>query len=462
MGLLGRRAIPMALKRLKETVDASGKTGSDTDSESSGLSEKLFKKHSDVAEKAFKTLGELKGVALKMGQMLSYMDGAIPQEYQAVYQDVLTRLQSEAPSLPWESVRPILEAELGDIETRFASIEETPFAAASIGQVHRAVLPDGTLVAVKVQYPGVDKAMASDLKNAALFQTMMSPALSMMGAKKATKSYMKEVMSEIQARLMEELDYEREARMQMRFRALLADDPDVVVPEVFAEWSTGKVLTSALIDAKPLSHVVEHADQETRDKYATTLTRAMLTLMHRHHLFNADPHPGNYLFFEDGRVCLLDFGCVKEIPDWMHTEMTAYLKAGVRASQTEDPDDWAAFDRALGKALRLDGAEPAMVAYFREFSLYIMRPALTEGPFDFTTAYARESFDRVMEGTRETVFGKGKMPRVPKIPEVPADYTFLNRLQWGFYSILTMLKARVDWRAQYPAEMWSAEAEQWP
>jgi len=437
--------VPVAIKRFRETVEAPRE-------ERGKVAAKALKKHGDLADKAFKTLGDMKGVALKLGQMVSYMDGAIPAELTDVYQEVLARLQQQAPALKWSAIAPVLEDELGPLDARFADFDEEPFAAASIGQVHRATLLDGRRVAVKVQYPGIDKAMRSDLKNADMFRGLMTPFMSMLGAGRATRGYVREVMAEIRARLLEELDYEREARTQARFRELLADEPDLVVPGVHPELSTRRVLTSDLIVGRRLQEVCETEDQASRDRYGALLTRSVLVSLYRFGLFNADPHPGNYLFPEDGSVCLLDYGCVKEIPDWMRADMARYLRSAIVATRTDDPRDWDRFDDALAHALHLDRSDPKMFRLYREFSLYIMRPALVDEPFDFTSAFTRESIDRVLDGARETIFGK-RIPRLPNIPQVPPDYTFINRLQWGFYSVLSMLRAQVNWHALLPEEV---------
>lgn len=455
LGWLGRKALPIAWKRLKETAEAPAE-------ERGALAAKLLKKHSNIADKAFRTLGDMKGVALKVGQMLSYMDGAIPEEYSAVYQDVLTRLQQQAPSLRWDRIRPVIEAELGPLDETFTSIEQTPFAAASIGQVHRGVLQSGEAVAVKVQYPGVDRAMVADLKNADTFRAMLTPFLSMMGAGRDTRGYVKEIMAEVRQKLLEELDYEREATNQTRFHELLAGDPEVVVPRIFQPHSTKRVLVSELIAGRTLRQVCDEDDQERRNRYAVILTRTMIDCLHVHGLFNADPHPGNYLFLDDGRVCFLDYGCVKEIPDWMRHDIQHNLRLAIRATRTEDPADWARFDDQIARAFKLDRTDDKMFRLYREMILYIMRPALRPGPFDFTTAYTKESIDRVLDGIKETVWGRGKLPRIPNVPPVPPDYTFLNRLQWGFFSILTMLRARFDWHALVPPHVRDPDSTRTP
>lgn len=446
LGWLGRKAVPIAWKRLRETAKARPE-------ERGEIAAKALDKHADIAEEAFKTLGDLKGVALKVGQMISFMDGALPIGYQAAYQKILSGLQQQAPALPWASIEPVLEAQLeGSVADHFAEFAKEPFAAASIGQVHRARLHDGTDVAVKVQYPGVDKAMASDLKNAQMFQTVLAPVLGITG-KNRTRRYMKEVMAEIRGRLLEELDYEREATFQAKFRELLADEAHIRIPRVYPEHSSSKVLVSEFIEGRKLQEVCETADQATRDHYGHTLTRAVLRCLHEFQLFNADPHPGNYLFPDDGTVVLLDFGCIKEIPEWMGASIRRYLRAAIVANRTDDPADWDAFDQAIIEALKLDPDDPVVYGIYREFILYLLRPHLTEGPFEFTPEYTGESIDRVLDGFKEAVFKRGLIPRIPDIPPVPPDYTFLNRLQWGFFSVLTMLRARVDWHSLLPEEV---------
>jgi predicted unusual protein kinase regulating ubiquinone biosynthesis (AarF/ABC1/UbiB family) len=447
IGWLSGKAVPVAWQRLKETADAPAKLRGQ-------VAAKLFERHSGLAEEAFKTLGDMKGVALKVGQMLSYMDGALPLQYQPVYREMLSRLQQAAPALPWRTVEPVLVAELGaPVADRFAAFDEAPFAAASIGQVHRARLHDGTEVAVKIQYPGIERAMTSDLKNADLFRSMLTPFIGAIGGGKKTRSYVKDIMAEMRARLMEELDYEREAQMQERFRELLADQPGVRIPRVFPEHSSRRVLTSEFMAGRSLQEVCDTDDGATKNAYAEVLTGAMLRCLYDFSLFNADPHPGNYLFGDDGTVVLLDFGCVKEIPAAMNRDMRDALRLAIAATRSDAPADWAAFDEAACRALQLDPDNEIVFELYREFLLYVLRPALRDAPFAFTSEFGGESIERVLDGIKQTVFQGRKLPRIPDIPPVPADYTFINRLQWGFFSILTMLDAEINWHRLLPPDL---------
>ena len=417
------------------------------------LAEGLLRKHAGAAEEAFQALGEMKGLALKMGQMLSYMDGALPEGYRPAYQEALTRLQRSAPPLAWSAVEPVLVAELGGpITTTYAEFATEPFAAASIGQVHRAVLRSGESVAVKVQYPGVERAMNADLKNLDLVEQLVRPIVGGLSLG-ANQGMGREILAELRARLVEELDYEREATMQRRFAHILAGDPDIRIPRVFRDASSRRVLTTELVEGRTLQEVCDQDEREARDRYGTILTRGLLTCLYGHQIFNADPHPGNYLFPADGTVVLLDFGCVKEIPDWMHRDMKATLAAGITAVHADDPESWARFDAVIAQAYDLDPDSPVVWRVYREFLLFLLRPALRDEPFEFTPDLTRESFDRVAQAKAEVLFAGGVIPRIPELPRVPADYTFLNRLQWGFFSILAMLRARVNWHRLLPEEI---------
>ncbi|MBX3274926.1 MAG: AarF/ABC1/UbiB kinase family protein [Sandaracinaceae bacterium] len=442
LGWLSRRSVPLAIRRLRELA------------ETPALDEKARQKHAAAAEEILATLGDMKGLALKLGQMLSYMDGALPPEVQPVYREVLAKLQASAPAMPWEAAREVLETELGPIARTFAELDEVPFAAASIGQVHRGVLHDGTRVAVKVQYPGIEQAMGADLANLGAMRKVAAPLLALAGGS-PTVAWSGELVGELRARLTEELDYEHEAAMQRRFATLLEGDPEIVVPRVLEHASSRRVLTTELHAGRTLAEVARDDSQEERDRWGTALTRAIAIPLYQHGLLYADPHPGNYLFRDDGKVVWLDFGCSKELPDARRADIRRYLRAAIRATHTDDPADWAELDAAIQHALALDPTNPLVYGMSRDFLLYCLSPLLRDRTFEFTPEFTRGTFDLVVEAKKKTVLRKG-IPRLEAPPRIPADYTFLNRLQWGFFSVLTALRARVNWHRLLPEEIRSA------
>lgn len=437
---MARKAVPLALSRVKGRGAAGGEAENPI--------------HVRAAEEMLQQLGELKGLGLKLGQMLSYIDGALPADAEPVFRRVLSGLQRDAPSLPWEAARGVLEETLGDWQTHFSSIEEEPFAAASIGQVHRGTLHNGTDVAIKIQYPGVADAVRADLANLDGAKSLARPMLALLGAS-SNAEFAGNVLEEIRARMEEELDYVREAKMQRRFAEMYAEIPDLVVPEVFEEHGGPRVLVSRFEPGKGLEEVLD-APQGLRNRWGRTLARAVTDSLYVHHTFNGDPHPGNYLFRDDGTVVLLDFGCVKEIPAAMAQDMRRYMTAAVLAARTDRPQDWADFERALAQALGFDRGDASVAKFMRELFLYGIDPVLHDRAFEFTPEWVAQMNDQMVEGKRELIFGGGKMPRIPKMPPMPAGYTFINRLQWGFYSVLTRLRAEFNWHELLPEGIRSA------
>jgi predicted unusual protein kinase regulating ubiquinone biosynthesis (AarF/ABC1/UbiB family) len=259
-----------------------------------------------TAEQIFRVLGELKGGALKLGQALSIFEAALPPEIAGPYRATLTKLQDSAPPLPTAAVHRVLAADLGaDWRSSFAEFDELPAAAASIGQVHRAVWQDGRQVAVKIQYPGAAKALGSDFAQLSrvgrLFGVLM-PGLDM-----------KPMLDELRARVVEELDYRLEATSQQAFADAYADDPDFFVPSVIT--GTDHVLVSEWMDGTPLAEIISAGTQDRRDAAGLRLVRFLFSGPVRAGLLHADPHPGNFRLLPDGRLGVLDFGAVDRLPD---------------------------------------------------------------------------------------------------------------------------------------------------
>jgi predicted unusual protein kinase regulating ubiquinone biosynthesis (AarF/ABC1/UbiB family) len=295
--------------------------------------------HVRTAERYAELLGQSKGVLMKAGQMLSFVSAtpAVPTEFQPIYQEALSRLCDDAPPMAPELARATLERELGRrTESAFAELDWSPLAAASIGQVHAARLHDGREVAVKIQYPGVADAIRADLKNAELLATFVE-LVSGVYPKKISLD-IRGAAREIGIRITEELDYRLEAANQAEFADIYRGHPFIRVPDVVDELCTDRVLTQELVNGKSWSEALT-AGQELRNSWAEAIYRFVYATNLRFCVYNADPHPGNYLFHDDGSVSFLDFGCVKRLRREQVDMIVAIGRACVRG---DVPGTWRA------------------------------------------------------------------------------------------------------------------------
>ncbi|MDP9496940.1 MAG: AarF/ABC1/UbiB kinase family protein [Actinomycetota bacterium] len=259
-----------------------------------------------TAEQLFQVLGQLKGGAMKFGQALSVFEAALPEDLAAPYRAALTRLQDAAPALPAATVHRVLTEELGpQWRADFREFDDHPAAAASIGQVHRAVWRDGRDVAVKVQYPGAGPALLGDLKQLGRVARMLSTL--------APGLELKPLLAELTARVTEELDYRLEAESQAAFAAAYEDDPEIRVPDVVAGGE--RVLVTEWMDGVPLSAVIRDGSAQERDRAALLVARFLFSGPVLAGLLHADPHPGNFRLLPDGRLGVIDFGAVNRLPD---------------------------------------------------------------------------------------------------------------------------------------------------
>src|SRR5256885_11306710 len=253
--------------------------------------------------------------------------GFIPDEYRDLYQDKLATLRSEAPSMPWKKVKDVLEEEWDGepIEELFEDFEQDAAAAASIGQVHRAVLCDGRRVAVKVQYPGIAEALRADLQNAQMLMRMAKALAPGLDARAAA--------AELNERVLEELDYEDDAQNQRAFSRVYRGHPFIYVPDVITRLSRRRVLVTEWVDGHGFDQVKE-LPQEERDRFAEIVFRFCFGSIYHLQHFNADAHPGNYILMEDGRVAFLDFGMTKRLdPEQIELEQRASDAASRRDPQ---------------------------------------------------------------------------------------------------------------------------------
>jgi len=428
LGALAPRALPMAAEAVRRAVG--GRRTEDEDAESR---RRLVHSAKRTADAMLKTLGEMKGLPLKLGQMASYIDGLAPPGYEEKLQRVLARLQQKAPPLSAEAAVRVIREDFGVGPTElFAQWEADPFAAASIGQVHRAVTRGGETVAVKVQYPGIDKAIENDLKSLSLLESMIAPV--------GRRYQSRETLEELRSVFLSEVDYRIEAEAAEAFRRVHRGDEKIVVPRVIHSLSSKRVLSLELMAGVDYATFCGRASQADRNAAGETLARFMFRALWRHGLLYADPHPGNYRFLGAGKVAFLDFGCHKRLAPPLVEGMKRYVIALQRG-------DLAGFTRACVDVLGYDPSDPASFQLYTEYTKLVLRPLAVDEPFRYTKEFARESVAFLVRGGREIVFKPDvSLPNLPAPVRMPTDFTFVNRLQWGFGSVLAGLSAEANWR----------------
>ncbi len=372
-----------------------------------------------TGEDVARTMGEMKGAAMKLGQVMSLMTGVVPEEMS----DRLSSLHSQAPPMAYALVEQVFQEEFGrspgDV---FARFERVPFAAASIGQVHRAVTRAGDRVAVKVQYPGVASAIEADLANVGLMVGLGNMfARGLDGAA---------IARELRDGIAAELDYEQEAANQERFGALYAGHPFIVVPRVHREFLTARVLTQDLIDGSPLP-VAKEWSADRRNAVAEVIFRFAFGSIYRHGLFNGDPHPGNYVLKADGRVAFVDYGCVAEFDN----ATIAGFASIIRALMEGRLEDWRAACEEVGILHR--GA-PFTTAELYEHMRWFWAPIL-ENEVHFTRELAAEMVRRNSQTN-------GRGGEINRYCNIPAGMVFLTRINFGLAGLLAGLDTRGPWR----------------
>ena len=428
LGALGTHALPVAMEGARRALGTRR-----TEEEARRAREKMLNDARRAAHAMLKTLGEMKGVPLKIGQMVSYIDGLAPPGYEDKFQRVLARLQEKAPPLSADAAVRVVEHELGGPpEQVFASWERQPFAAASIGQVHRAVTRGGDQVAVKVQYPGIDEAIENDLKSLSLVEAFSSPLLG--------KYHTKQALRELREVFLSELDYTREAEMADMFRRMNADAAEILVPRVHHSLSTRRVLSAELVGGQTYQEFCSQASQRERDLAALTIWTFMVRSLLRYGVLYADPHPGNYRFLGAGKVAFLDYGCVKILPDELVAGIKRYVGSALDA-------DWQEFDRACIEVLGYDPEDGDWWRLYRSYALKLLTPIMSNAVFEWSPQVAREAVAYLVRGHRKIMFPDGsRMPKMPKPIRPPPESLFINRLQWGLASILGGLRARAQLR----------------
>ena len=383
-----------------------------------------------TAQQVAGELGNMKGALMKLGQMASYLDDGLPESLRLA----LAQLQSNAPPMSVELVHDVIRQEFGrDVNELFVEFDEEPIAAASIGQVHRAIIIDPKTgseraVAVKVQYPGVADAIDADLRTADLLGTLLA-----FGFKSLNPE---DMVAEIKDRLREELDYTREARNQKEFAEFYRGHPFIHVPEVIDHLSTARVLTTELVNGSNFDEVLTWS-QEERDKAGESILRFVFRSLYRFRAFNGDPHPGNYIFHGNGRVTFLDFGLIKH---FTIEEMDMFKSMVKSAVIDHDMETYRSIVENAGMLQKdLDLSTDEVGAYFSHF----YEPVRESREMTWTTAYAtsivRHTFDRSSP--------------IAQYATVPRSFVFIQRINLGLYAILGQLGARGNYR-RIAEELW--------
>ncbi|HEV3360628.1 MAG TPA: AarF/ABC1/UbiB kinase family protein [Pseudonocardiaceae bacterium] len=375
-----------------------------------------------TAEQLFAVLGQLKGGAMKFGQALSVFEAAVPEQLAEPYREALTKLQTAAPPMPVRTVHRVLVEQLGTGWTkRFAEFDDEPAASASIGQVHRAVWHDGRDVAVKVQYPGADEALLSDLRQlqrfSRVFQAMVPGA------------DIKPLLAELRDRMVEELDYRTEADHERAFAAALEGDKQMFVPKVVA--SAPKVMVTEWMTGTPLAKIIREGTVPERNEAGRLLAEFHFSSPARVGLLHADPHPGNFMLLDDGRLGVLDFGACARLPEGIPRTLGVMSRLAIEG-KSDELLDLLRTEHFIRPDTELDGDD--VLSYLAPFT----EPLVPER-FHFTRRWLRRQAWRVGD-TRGNDFRTGRSLNLPP------QYLLIHRVTLGATGILCQLDAEVPAR----------------
>ena len=389
-----------------------------------------------TAEQLFRTLGELKGGAMKFGQALSVLEAALPEELAAPYRDQLTALQDSAPPMPTQTVRDQLARSLGpDWSESLVELDGGPTAAASIGQVHRGRWHDGRDVAVKVQYPGAGDALLGDLRQLARVARGVAPAFPGVD--------IKPLVAELQARAADELDYALEAEAQRAYAAAFREDPDVDVPDVVAVGEQ-VLVTEWMESTGSLARVIREGTRAERDHYGEAFVRFLFAGPARTGMLHADPHPGNFRTIPGpdggpGRLGVLDFGAVARLPEGRLPDAMGRLMRVALDSRPEELVQGLREEGFIKESMRVD---PALVL---DFLAPFLGPASTPR-FRFTREWMREQFERVNDPRSPTFAVATRL-------NLPTSYLLIHRTWLGGIGLLSQLEAEAPFGAILEASL---------
>ncbi len=403
----------LAIKNMGSLILNTIKTMCSNDSHSNAI------RHSTkdaIAKQIIDTCGTLKGLPQKLGQILSYMDLNCTDDIRLQYE----KLQYMSPPMPASRIVTIVLEELGNTPNGlFLSWDETPIASASIGQVHRAITKTEHPIVLKVQYPGIEKAIQSDLKNLTILGNLISLIIA--------NTYTNDLIDEISMHLLFECDYRREAAHQMAAYHAYQDHPNIIIPKIHADLSSKSILTSDYIEGQSYRAFKKHASQSDINAAAKTICEfASHSIMQRHE-FIADPHPGNYVFVGKGQVAFLDFGCVKSMSDEFHHHWMTFIHAIFTNNKT------LVNDTAIAMGI-IDRTKAFDFDMFYALMRHWYQPLYSKKAFTFTTEFVTSNWENMA-----TFFTANTHIQCPK------ELLTINQLQWGLYAILADLNATATW-----------------
>ncbi len=388
----------------------------------------VFKNKKDTAASAFAThvlngeiiadtLGELKGAAMKVGQMATLAGDFLPPEMI----EKLKILQNESPPMDFVVVKSQIEAELGSsIESLFDTFDEKPFKAASIGQVHRATL-DGQELVVKVQYPGVDESCDSDLRHMRRIFKLTGFAYD--------KKIIDEMFEELKRMLHEELDYTNEAQNLRAFQEQHKNDPFVVIPNIIAERSSGRILTLSFEDGIALDEVREHVDQETCNLIGENIFKLFGRQLFRDHLVHGDPHPGNFAFRKDGTIVLYDFGCVKRVSERYIPLYRDIFVEGL-AMRPEKMDEI-----LFSFGVRKEGSDPLPISFYEDLIEAVIPELTANKIYDYKTSTIHSNTRELVPKMRRHIFAFQPNP----------ELAIVDRLVLGTHNMFRIIGPEFAW-----------------
>ena len=419
-----RRASRVGRVAASQAVKQAGTKMANVARSDEGRSRALERRHIETAQQIVTVLGTMKGAAMKLGQVMSFLDvGLVPDEYREEFQRKVGELRDAAPKVRFDDMRKVIEAELDEpVAEAFADFDPEPIAAASIGQVYRATLPDGRDVAVKVQYPGVANAVRADMQNLGLIMRLLARVAPGLDAKA--------IADEVRKRINEELDYELEAQNQRSLRRIYRGHPFIVIPDVVTRLSRERVLVTEYVEGTGFE---EHKgyDQSARDRIGEVIFRFYMGCLYRHHQFSGDPHPGNYRLLADGRMAFLDFGLFKRMD-------SADVELEIRCQRAVVEDDAETLHRLLAEGGFLPQPERVDPDHLMEFVRDAIWWYTTDEEVQLTPDIATEVMIESSD-PRSTHF------REMRHQDMRPEHLFGRRMEMLTLAVLGQLRARANW-----------------